>query len=183
MSTSVAEGSDKERDVLTGVMQWVRRHPYYRKCPLVLVTESVATIDGSRYAAMLGGDPLVFPFRGSGPGKQRPGVEKAPAHEMTYLFQHYLTMGNCCYAANMFTYDRPETGKDGVRPLLERQLRNWQWHRDPRDPTKTKLHGKIGGEQDDLLITMLMVPYWSSVLARSTRPVDVDWLRQNSLAA
>lgn len=187
VSTSVAEGSDKEASVLRGMLEHVRRHPLFQNCPLLLVTESVATIDGSRYAAMFRGDPLVYAFRGSGPGKLRPGVAKAPANEMTHLFQHYLAMGSVRYAKDLFTYDRPAKGKDtetgrlGACPLLELQLQNWQWHRDPRGISDPKLHGKVGGEQDDLLITLLMVSYWASVMRQSTRPADVDWKRQNKM--
>ena len=188
VSTSVAEGSAAERAALLGTLAKIRRNPFYTKCPMLLVTESVSTIDGSRYAEMFAGDPLVFAFRGTGPGKLRPGVGKAPAHEMTHLFQYNLSMGNCRYSANLITYDRPATGKDantgvmGVRPLLERQMRNWQWHRDPLGQKPPKLHGKVGGEQDDLLITLLMVCYWAPAWRLSTRPVDVDWRADHGLA-
>lgn len=178
---SVREGEDAAHAAFRGMWSQIRDHPLYRQVPAVLFTESVAGYEGTTFAGLVRGDQLVLPYCAVGPGGRRAGVPKGRhgAEEMTVLFKQHLVMGTMQYTDRFVTYGRTE---DEVQQLLARQLRNWQWQRSPRRPdAPPTLSGKVGADQDDLLITLLMVPYWASAFHQSTRSADVDFRRRHRI--
>ena len=83
-------------------------------------------------------DPLVLSMRESGPKGKRAGVGKAQAEDMVFLLSHHLGMGSIMFSDQFITYDK-KAGE--VKEMLAKQLRTYQYHKDPRG--KIKLDGKV----------------------------------------
>lgn len=134
----------------------------------MLFTESPA-VEGSRLQNLVrrSGDMLTESFCAVGRGKTRAGVPKADAQEMSALLKDRLLMGTIVYADDLIVYDETE---DAVQKKLEQQLRTWGWHKNARG--QVSLHGKVAGANDDLLVTLMMIPYWAGVFNASDRTRD-----------
>ncbi len=83
-------------------------------------------------------DPLVLSMRESGPRGQRAGVGKAQADDMVFLLSHHMAMGSIMFSDQFIMYDKKA---DEGKEILAKQLRTYQYHKDPRG--KIKLDGKV----------------------------------------
>jgi hypothetical protein len=90
---------------------------------------------------------------------------------MQYVFERELIMGNLRYAKKVLTI---RAQPDEMRKKLEEQMVAFSWDELPRAnehaDQRFKLHGKIAGANDDLLISCMMVPFWSQVFYSSQQP-------------
>jgi len=175
ISTNISRGYDDEKLAFESMLHGIRRQPLYKYAPIVLIVESVAGTEGSRMEAWARSDPLVFSIRECNKGK-RAGVGKAEAEDMTHMLTDRLTRKTLVYADIFITYDKD---KQTVKDILKRQMNNYQWH--PDKTGKMKLDGKVGGMNDDLLITTMMIPWWSGVFLGSQRLAYIQFKQLHNL--
>ncbi len=121
-----------------GFLQKIRQNRFFTHTPIVLITEAVADVAGSRMEVYSRIDPLVLSMRESGVKGQRAGVGKAQAEDMVFLLSHHLAMDSIVFSDQFITYDKKT---DKVKEMLAKQLRTYQYHKDPKG--KIKLDGKV----------------------------------------
>ena len=101
------------------------------------------------------------------------GVPKTQniTRDLQYTFESTLALGNLRFAKNLVTY---KSTPEELKAKLLLQMGNYRWEEigNPGEggDQKFKLHGKSGGNNDDLLVSCMMVPMWSVVFLRSQKP-------------
>lgn len=162
IARTVKGGAYEEKMVITTAIETLLRQPEYKDAIIVFIPENAPAIAASHLHSYILDQPRVCTLC-EAPGG-RPGVPKTnnTTRDMQYVFERELTMGNVVYAENLVTiYDTP----DVMKKKFETQLQSYSWDELPRSnehaEQRFKLHGKIAGQNDDLLISALMIPFWS----------------------
>lgn len=156
----------------------IRRDDRYTNAMIVFMPESNLAKESDHMASYVEHFPQTIMMREAKHG--RVGVPKTweTTNEMTELFKRYLFDNNIGFAKNMLAIppmdfqastrrgrNTPEARAHLVRTLYD-QLSRYRYDL-PKDKggksdskTKYKLTGKMGAKNDDLAITVLMLPYW-----------------------
>lgn len=169
--TTVRGGAMDEKAVITSFFDLILKTPEYSDAVVVFIPENAPAIEASHLYSYVMDNARVCTMS-EAPG-QRPGVPKTnnTTRDMQYIFENALAMGNLRYAERILTY---RSNPEEMCKKLESQLQAFAWEELPKASEmaeqRFKLHGKSGGQNDDLLISCLMVPYWASIWMRSDYP-------------
>lgn len=160
-----------EEQVLEGCIMKVRaiRHGYYADVPVVVGVESAPKRTPIRLEYALRntwGPDQVCHMKEVEAGKAYglPKTEKTTGN-MVFLMRHQITNRGVRFSADYCTY-RSDTRV--IRSMFEEQLRAYKFEVDP-NTKKGKYTGKVAGRNDDLIISALMAPYWSSRFKMNAR--------------
>lgn len=168
VATTVRGGAAEEKSVILSTVENILRAPEYRDAIVVFIPENAPAISASHLQSYVMHKDRVCTMCET--ANRRPGVPKTSVttRDMQYLFEHVLATDTLRYARRIITHR--STAED-MRTKLETQMRSFRWDELPSaneyaDP-RFKLHGKGNGENDDLMVSALMVPYWADVWLRS----------------
>jgi len=161
LSVKITGGHHEEKNAVSFFVNAVRSKLLYKDVPIILIPESVAGIDASHWEAYVRDDaiPDVFVMHECAKGK-RAGVNKTEkdTNDMHYMLENLLLTNAVQFSTEFITYKSTEKK---VKEMLKDQFANFQWDE------KGKLHGKYNGQNDDLLISVLMIPYWRRFFMKS----------------
>ena len=150
------------RNRVIGAVKSIRNiSPYLRDVPVVYIPEVEPGHSVSYGGFYLAGVEDVLTMRESAGDKY--GVPKTDisTYEMFYQYQSMLLNDQVSFCDHLYSLTR--TPEDAKRNAIEQHYA-YAWLIEEavggRDP-KVKLTGKMGGKNDDALITIMMTPYWS----------------------
>ncbi len=163
VATTVRGGAVEEKAVITSTIDAILRAPEYSDAIIVFIPENAPAIAASHLQSYVLNNPRVCTMAET--SNRRPGVPVTndSKRAMQYIFESLLYSNCIRYSKKIITY---RDNLEGVKRKLETQMLAFRWDEIPSsnefsDP-RFKLHGKDGGQNDDLLISCLMVPYWAT---------------------
>jgi hypothetical protein len=167
----VRGGAVEERSVITSVVDGILKSPTYSDAIIVFIPENAPAIAASHLHTYIMGYPRVCTMSECAGG--RPGVPKTnnSTRDMQYLTEAALAAGNVAFAQTLITY---RSTPAEMKTKLLTQMENYRWDEIPSASEfadkRFKLHGKSGGQNDDLLVSALMIPFWATVWMKSANP-------------
>lgn len=102
---------------------------------------------------------------------KKPGITKTEksTREYQFLLSNCLANGGLRFSRDIFTTTREKTPK-AMLEMLQDQMARFHWSvKKPNDEMgkeRVKLTGKVGNQQDDLLIAVAMVIYVGRMIIR-----------------
>lgn len=171
VATTVRAGASEEKQVILSTFEAIKKTPEYSDAIIVFIPENAPAISASHLQSYVMNDPRVCTMAET--SNRRPGVRKTmnTTRDMQYIFESLLATGCVRYAKKIITF---RSTQEEMKTKLEGQMKNFRWDEIPStgefSDQKFKLHGKAAGENDDLLISCLMVPYWAQVWFSSDYP-------------
>lgn len=139
----------------------IQSHHMFRQSRLVFIPENCLGMEHHHLNTMIRDLEDVTTFWET---DRNPGLNKTArvTREYQILMAQALATGSIRFDKSLFTVTREKTVKS-MRDMLEEQMCRFQWvvkkaADDLGDP-RVKLTGKIGNQQDDLLIGLFMVLY------------------------
>lgn len=109
----------------------------------------------------------------------KPGVYKDQRMTNTYRWNMQMALCNnrICFSEDFFTTSPGKTVKS-MKNFAQNQMETMQYiNKDARDEfgkNRRKLTGKIGGQQDDLLITLMQGYTWGSIICTDPRYIKMS---------
>jgi hypothetical protein len=98
--------------------------------------------------------------------ENKPGVFKDGEATRGYQFvlNRALAQRTLRFDHNLFTVT-PDATPQSMKELLEEQMLRFHWEtKKVGDSTRVSLTAKMGSKQDDLLIAVMMLLYWSRIV-------------------
>jgi hypothetical protein len=160
-ATTVRGGALEEKLAVTTFVRLLQQEPSLSDAIIVFAAENAPGIEASHLYSYLRDDKRVCTMHEMPGG--RAGVPKTNliTRELQYQMESLLTMGGLRYAEKLVVF---KSKPDELKQKLEAQLENFRWDEIPTGndlaAKRFKLHGKGGGQNDDLLISCMMATYW-----------------------
>lgn len=176
VATTVTKGASEEELVLKTTMDLILRSPDYEDALIVFMPENAPAIAASHLYSYLLSYPRVLTLHET--VSQRAGVPitNQIKRDFQFLFEGLLATDTIRYAKKIITF---RNTVQEMKQKLEDQMGKFKWEQckstNEADDVRYKLHGKEGGENDDLLISCLMVPYWSRIFYTSNNPLYSEY--------
>lgn len=141
------------------------RNQYLKEAKLIFIPENNLGLEAAHL------DTMVHNIRGVETywQKDRPGVRKdgAATRGYQFLLTQNLSEGSILFSQDLFTVTRERTVQDMLE-VLEDQMLRYHWEKkkasDVFGTDRYTLTGKVGNQQDDLLITLEMALYWGRAI-------------------
>ncbi len=158
---------------MKGCIKQIRRisHRYYEDVPVVVGVESAPKRTAIRLEYALRrncGLQDIIHMKEVGSGRNEayglPKTVKTTA-DMVFQMRHLIKQRGVRYSRDYCSYQSDPTL---MRATFEEQLRVYKFEGDPKTD-KGKYTGKIAGRSDDLIISTMMGPFWSSTFKLSPR--------------
>jgi hypothetical protein len=143
-------------------------NPLYRQSRLVFIPENNLGMEHHHLEAMVNDIPGVTTFWET---DKKPGITKTEksTREYQFLLSNCLANGGLRFDNFLFTCTREKTSI-AMLDMLEDQMCRYHWAtkkaNDEHGKDKSKLTGKVGNQQDDLLIAVAMVIYVGRMIIR-----------------
>jgi hypothetical protein len=112
---------------------------------------------------------------------KKPGITKTEksTREYQFLLSNCLANGGLRFSKDLFTTTREKTPKS-MMEMLQDQMARYHWSvKKPNDEMgkeRVKLTGKVGNQQDDLLIAVAMVIYVGRMITRDPKRLEAKGL-------
>lgn len=153
---------DEARNLLIRHFGKITSHHLFKQSKIVFIPENNLGMEHHHLNTMvqdLCAEGVVTYWDGKNPGLHK---TEAVTRQYQILMAQALATNSIRFDCSLFTVTR-EKNVAAMRDLLQEQMCRFQWlvrkpandHGDPR----VKLTGKIGNQQDDLLIGLFMVIY------------------------
>lgn len=136
--------------------------PMYRGSKLIFIPENNLGLESAHLDSMVADIPEVKTFWET---PKRAGVHKDNKATRGYQFMltNALASGGIVFDRDLFTVTREKT-PDAMLDMLQEQMLLYHWETkkaaDSMGKDRFSLTGKVGNKQDDLLITLQMLPFW-----------------------
>lgn len=142
--------------------------PLYKQSKFVFIPENNLGMEHHHLDAMIRDIPEVTTFWET---DKNPGVRKTEksTREYQFLLSNCLANHGLRFSKDLFTVTR-EKDQKSMMDMLRDQMSRYHWAvKKPNDEmgeARTKLTGKVGNQQDDLLIAVAMVIYVGRMIIR-----------------
>lgn len=171
MSLKGERSAARERASVLALIERMRAVPLLRECPIVMMVEALPGIAAAHIYTYVQDQPnLVYMHERVGNAEGVPKNNDS-TNDMKDEFETLMQQNNIRFANDVITYDIPF---EKERDKLFTQIENMRYEALPRandhDEQKFKVTAKIGGRSDDLLVALMMVPYWKRRFWRSKSP-------------
>lgn len=178
-SINIAGSPGNSEAVLLNIIRAIDSSDYwYSKIPIVLAVEAYPITSGTSFEYVLRGYTdrvLVMSELGPKNGDWIPGVPKTEAitKEQVYIMQVLLSTDSIHFSSDFFCYDHTVVEiKEKLKDLFEVH----QYH--VEDGKEKGFHtAKVGQRQDDIMVAVLMLAYWSTRFINSPRTDYLQWRR------
>lgn len=155
---------EEERDRLQSAVRRLRKNAVYKGVPILYIPENDPGRQTSHapYYLRMFKDVLTMQ-ECSG---RKYGVPKMPfmTADMQFKLRDLLNCGLVSFAHNLVSLNHKPLE---VVNILKEQLTAYMWNID--DKGKVELTGKKGGKNDDLVIAVMMIPYWRQMFYDDTK--------------
>lgn len=161
--------SHEEHQLISGHYRKLLSHRIYKQSRLVFIPECNLGMEHHHLDTMVHQFDKVETFWEN---DKRPGIYKSArvTNEYQFLLSNLLSQGGLRFAEDLFTVTR-EKKPQCMRDMLEDQLLRYRWvvtkPASDADPEKRKLTGKVGNQQDDLLVATSMLVYGGRLVTRN----------------
>lgn len=163
------KGTEEEEKMrLINAIKILRQNDLFINVPIVYIPENDPGTSRSHSASYLHGIPDVIVMQECSGRKY--GVPKTDI----ITFDMHTMLYNILFDNRIYFYDRVKSlcfePKEMCKEVID-QCKAFVWDvKPPRGDygkTRAKLTGKRGGKQDDLLVTLMMIPFWRRVFLES----------------
>lgn len=147
------------------------RFRWARESKVIFIPENNLGLEAAHLDSMVRDIPRVQTFWQK---DDRPGVRKdgSVTRDYQFLLATVLACKTCRIAVDLFTTSRDKTSAS-ILGLLQEQMLRYHWERKPANDVHGKdrytLTGKVGDQQDDLLISFVMAMYWGRIIMTTAR--------------
>lgn len=168
-----AKSDLREREALLSVLHKVRLKPMLRDCQVIMIIECCMGIAASHISRYVEGEPNVtVMFEGAG-GKEGVPKSNESTEIMKSEFEALLEQNLFRFAPDLVTYG--DTSSQRERDRFFAQLANLRYEAlkraNPYDDQRYKITAKSGSTPDDLLVSVMMCPYWKRRFWSSPNPL------------
>jgi len=169
--------SAEEQQLIMGHYRKIMDNPAFRQSRLIFIPENNLGMEHHHLDTMVRAIDRVETFWAN---DKKPGIYKSASVTNEYQFLMNLTLQQKAlrFEQSMFTCTREQTPAS-MRSMFEEQLLRYHWVvRKPTneaDPERRKLSGKMGSQQDDLLIAVAMVVYCGRLITRDPSRLDMKY--------
>ena len=173
-----AEPVRNERDeylLLHRHYQKIKDNPIFRQSRLIFIPENNLGMEHHHLDSMVQDIDGVTTFWETA---KKPGISKTEksTRDYQFLLSNCLSQKAFHFDIDMFTCTKEKTPKC-MRDVLEDQMGRFHWSvkkaNDEHGKDKVKLTGKVGNQQDDLLIAVAMIPYVGRMIVRDPSRLEV----------
>lgn len=174
-----SQPGEAERIVLDIVRKIDRTNRWYAKIPIVLAVEAYPKQSGSQFewAFVNQTNRVLTMSEFTDKGVPQPGVPKTEriTDQQVLLMQSLLSTESIRFDAEFFT-----TRSDPIE-IKEKLKDLFGVHQYHQPETGKPYHtAKVGNRQDDVMVALLMLPYWSTKFKTSSKAYYLDWIRQRT---
>jgi hypothetical protein len=154
----------------------IRSSAVYRQSKFIFIPENNLGMEHHHLDAMVRDIPDVTTFWET---FNKPGITKTEksTREYQFLLSNCLANNSLLFERTLFTCTREKT-PEAMLDMLEDQMSRFHWAikkaNDEHGTDKAKLTGKVGNQQDDLLIAVAMVIYVGRMIIRDPRRLEID---------
>lgn len=173
-----------EANILKDCVRGIRSLPFCENVAIVFIPENTGKEGGyMQYHLNNANISNVWTMAKCAGGKLGVPRNRENANRMYCLTRSYLAERKVSFARHMVSLSKtiPEAKRQ-----LYKQLENFVFdpdeQNDPRKPASGKLHGKIGGENDDLVIAFQQAFYWRQVFLEDQSVHCVKFKEDNAIA-
>lgn len=152
--------------------------PLYKQSRFIFIPENNLGMEHHHLDAMVREIARVETFWET---DKKPGITKTEksTREYQFLLSNCLANGGLRFSKDLFTTTREKTPKS-MMEMLQDQMARYHWSvKKPNDEMgkeRVKLTGKVGNQQDDLLIAVAMVIYVGRMIIRDPKRLEAKGL-------
>lgn len=95
--------------------------------------------------------------------------------EMVNLMQTMLEEGRICFSEDYMCIDDDPERRGKIKQQLLTQMEIFRWFVDKKTG-KGRFDGKVNGQNDDLIVSLLMAKYWRNVFKKKEQSYRVKYL-------
>lgn len=149
-----------------------------RQSKFVFIPENNLGMEHHHLDAMVKDIPDVTTFWET---DNKPGITKTEksTREYQFLLSNCLANGGLRFDRTLFTCTREKDPK-AMLDMLEDQMSRYHWAvkkaTDEHGSDKSKLTGKVGNLQDDLLIAVSMIIYVGRMIIRDPKRLEIGYM-------
>ncbi len=147
-----------------------------RQSQFIFIPENNLGMEHHHLDAMVKDIPGVTTFWET---EKKPGITKTEksTREYQFLLSNCLANGGLRFDRTLFTCTREKTPQ-AMLDMLEDQMSRYHWAvkkaNDEHGEDRTKLTGKVGNLQDDLLIAIAMIIYTGRIIIRDPKRLETQ---------
>lgn len=164
----------KEKEAVLALIAKLRSNTFFSVCPLIMAVECAPSIAAAHIYTYVEAEPaLCYMFEGAG-GKEGVPKSNESTHIMKDEFEALMQENRVRFSADLVTFG--ERTPDEEKRKLIKQMQNLRYEpigkqNDPTEPQKYKITAKSGSDQDDLIVSVLMGPFWKRRFWSSKKPI------------
>jgi len=149
----------------------LQTNPMFRQSRFIFIPENNLGMEHHHLDSMVQDIPNVTTFWEK---ENKPGITKTEksTREYQFLLSNCLANGGLRFDNALFTCTREKT-TTSMMDMLEDQMSRFHWATkkasDEHGKDRSKLTGKVGNQQDDLLIAVAMVIYVGRMIIRDPK--------------
>lgn len=163
----------EERELLRRHISAIRSHSTYYECaPIIFIPENNYGMHDHLHNMISDMDNIHTYMQ-----KGKYGVYKdfRVTREYRRYLSHLLFCKKLCFARRLVCVTRNKTSET-IKLLLREQMERYHWEKkqakDAFSTDKSRLTGKAGGKQDDLVITTMTATFWGCEALNNPRIRD-----------
>lgn len=147
----------------------INAHPQFKQSHKIFIPENNLGMEHHHLDAMV--QDMNSDIETFWETDNKPGITKTAkvTRDYQFLLSNQLASSGLLFDYNLFTTTREKTPQS-MRAMLEDQMLRFHWAvkkpADEHGEARVKLTGKIGNQQDDLLIAVCMVMYVGRMITR-----------------
>ena len=168
---------DEQQYLITQHIRRLRQHEHYQTVPIWVIPENNLGLESSHIEKFVTRLPGVRVYHEQ--EEARAGVRKSQQNTDDYqiLFEDMLKKRRMFFAYDLFTVSKGHAKKNGdttsITNELRDQLERYHWEikqaNDAFGKRRITMTGKMGGAQDDLYISTVMLAFWPKVMQTEAR--------------